>query len=268
MTYKYLSNLYIYPVKSMGEIALTSLELGRFGPRWDRRWMLVDESGQFITQRQLVGMAKIRIIAKEQGFELEVEGEASVALEPEDFAASESLRVRVWGDLVVGNTGPKWLDLWLSRVLERPCRLVFMPETAERQVDPEFASKPTLVGFADGFPLLLITQASLNDISRKVGYTLENVRFRPNIVVSGGSPWEEDDWRRIRIGQLEFVVAKPCSRCAIPTIDPQTLSKQPAVFKTLKQWRSGGDGNVYFGQNLIPVQQGTVRCGDRVEVLE
>ena len=134
-------------------------------------------------------------------------------------------------------------------------------------VDENYAKRPQTVSFADGFPLLLTTQASLADFNSHLTGSIEMVRFRPNLVVEGSLPWEEDGWRRIRVGETEFDVVKPCSRCAIPTINPITAQKEPEVFAMLKAYRTKGS-EVYFGQNLLPQNMGIIKIGDQVEVLE
>ena len=117
-------------------------------------------------------------------------------------------------------------------------------------MDPNYAKRDETVSFADGFPLLLTSQASLDFLNSKMSIAITQSRFRPNLVVEEAQPWQEDNWKRIRVGAMEFEVVKPCSRCVIPTIDPSSLKKQPEVFNTLKQYRSQG-GEVFFGQNLI-----------------
>ena len=158
---------------------------------------------------------------------------------------------------------------WLSAFIGRPCRLVQVPEARARQVDTGYAQPGDKVAFSDGFPLLLIGQASLDDLSARVGRPLEMLRFRPNLVIEGSAPYAEDGWKRIRIGELEFEVAKGCSRCILTTIDPQTgeRSADREPLSTLKTYRER-EGDVYFGQNLLPRGVGELRVGMPVEVLE
>jgi hypothetical protein len=141
-----------------------------------------------------------------------------------------------------------------------------MPEDSVRPVDPDYARSGDQVGFADGFPLLLITEASLQAFNTELGMAIGSGRFRPNIVVAGNAPYAEDEWRHLRIGSIEFDVVKPCSRCVIPSLDPLTAQRQPIVSKTLARTRRRGDA-VYFGQNLIHRGLGSIAVGDSVTVL-
>ncbi len=272
----YISQMYIHPVKSFGGIAVEQFEVDCFGPRWDRRWMVVDPQGKFITQRQCVEMAAIDVEFMEGRVVLTGAEGSTVAFTPEDFAAGESIEARVWRDQVQARLGPQWLEQWLTHELGRPCNLVFMPEQSQRKVDPNYAKRDETVSFADGFPLLLTSQASLDFLNSKMSIAITQSRFRPNLVVEAAQPWQEDNWKRIRVGAMEFEVVKPCSRCVIPTIDPSSLKKQPEVFNTLKQYRSQG-GEVFFGQNLIPIIPpghnpkaaiGEIHCSDKLVVLE
>mgnify|MGYP001828911861 CR=1 FL=1 len=136
-----------------------------------------------------------------------------------------------------------------------------------RRVDPAFSRATDQVGFADGFPFLLISQASLDDLNRRLAQPVAMLRFRPNLVVAGCEAFAEDGWRRIRVGELEFRVAKPCSRCIIPTIDPSTGQRGVEPLRTLNSYRRRGN-KVYFGQNLVHESAGRLAVGMPVEVLE
>jgi len=195
-----------------------------------------------------------------------VNGE-SLQFSAADFNAGEDVTVQVWRDLCVAKLGPDHAHAWLSRVLGRACRLVFMHDACRRSVDESYSGPGHTVSFADGFPLLLTQQASLDALNGYMSINIGMERFRPNLVVDGGLAWEEDQWRKLRIGSMLFDVVKPCSRCAIPTINPEDASKQPEVFKTLKQYRAR-EGEVYFGQNLVARGEGRLSVGDQVEVLE
>mgnify|MGYP003451898279 FL=1 len=264
-----LSALYRFPLKSGRGEVLEQARVDSLGLCGDRRWMVVDSSsGRFLTQRLLPAMTQL--VARWQGDDLALNApgmpELLVALPGTDTA----LRcVSVWSDnLSVPDAGDA-AARWLSDCLQRDCRLVQVPAQHARQVDPLYARPGEQVGFADGFPLLLIGQASLDDLSRRVGRPLEMLRFRPNLVVSGSSPYAEDSWRRIRIGELELRVVKGCSRCIMTTLDPATgersVDREP--LQTLKTFRER-DGEVYFGQNLIAEGCGELRLGMPVEVLE
>lgn len=232
--------------------------------------MVVDsQSGRFLTQRLLPQMTQL--LARWQGSEqllLAAPGmpDLQVALPDED---ADLRGVTIWRDsLRVPDAGEAAAD-WLSRFLGRACRLVQVPEARARQVDTAYAEVGERVAFADGFPLLLIGQASLDDLAQRVGRPLQMQRFRPNLVVEGAAPYAEDGWKRIRIGSLELRVVKGCSRCIMTTLDPQTgaRSADREPLATLQGYRER-DGEVYFGQNLIACGTGELALGQLVEVLE
>ena len=258
----HLSGLYRYPLKSAAGEALRETMLDALGVQGDRRWMVVDaESGRFLTQRLLAQMTQLQ--ARWLGsthLQLSAPGMADLQVAvPDDSALLRG--VTIWRDsLQVPDAGDQAAH-WLSQLLGRACRLV--------QVDTAYAEAGDKVAFADGFPLLLIGQASLDDLSARVGRPLPMLRFRPNLVVSGSEPYAEDSWKRIRIGELEFRVVKGCSRCIMTTLDPQTgeRSADREPLATLKTYRER-EGEVYFGQNLIACGEGQLRLDMPVQVLE
>lgn len=265
-----LSALYRYPIKSTAADVLSEARVRLQGLEGDRRWMLVDPvTGRFLTQRALPQMGRIRAHWREGGsLTLMVPG-----MEPLEVKVPEAdsvLReVTVWSDCLQAPDAGDEAALWLAAAIGRPCRLVHVPESRARQVDANYAQPDDRVGFADGFPLLLIGQSSLDDLCARVGRPLEMLRFRPNLVIEGSAPYAEDGWKRIRIGDLEFEVAKGCSRCILTTIDPQTgeRSADREPLTTLKTYRER-EGDVYFGQNLLPRGIGELRLGMPVEVLK
>ncbi|GGM27014.1 MOSC domain-containing protein [Pseudomonas asuensis] len=265
----HLSGLYRYPVKSTAPEPLERAFIDRLGVAGDRRWMVVDAStGRFLTQRLLPTMGQIVARwASDTCLLLNAPGmpELQVSVPP----ANEALQgVTLWRDTFqVPDAGEK-ANTWLSTFLARPCRLVYMPESRARQVDTAYAKPGDHVNFADGFPLLLIGQASLDDLARRVGMPLDMRRFRPNLVVNGSEAYAEDHWRHIRIGEVEFQVVKPCSRCVLITVDPVTSvrSQDREPLATLKTYREH-EGAVYFGQNLIQLSPGTVSVGMPIELL-
>ncbi len=258
-----VSSLSIYPVKSMAGIALSEMSVTAMGPQWDRRWMVVDPEGKFLTQRQLPEMCLIQCGLLDGRLRLSRTGLESLSL---DAVMGPQVLVTVWNDQVMAQDCGDEPAQWLSEVLGRPCRLVFMTEETRRLVDPDFAREQEVVGFADGFPFLIISEASLQNFNQHLAVPIEMKRFRPNIVVSGCEPFAEDDWKILRIGEMEFSVVKPCSRCVIPSIDPATGFKQVDVSKALAANRRR-DGAVYFGQNLLHRGLGKISVGDAVEVL-
>lgn len=261
-----INALTIYPVKSLAGVQLQSVHLDRFGLTGDRRWMVVNENQRFLSQRELAAMALITTELTESGLRLG-SGEQSL-LVPLPQANAPSLRVQVWEDSVVAlDAGSEAAD-WLSERLGRPCKLVYMTEDVHRYVDGLYAREGETVSFADGFPILLISQASLDDLNNRLDTPVPMNRFRPNLVVQGCEAFAEDNWRRIRIGSVEFTVAKPCSRCAVPSIDQATGTKDSEILQVLAGYRRGDDRQVYFGQNLVYSGGGELSVGDTLEILE
>lgn len=263
-----VSQLFLYPLKSARGISVDQYTLDARGPQWDRRWMLVDEAGKFLTQRQHPVMTQLSAHLEENELHLAAPGMPDLIV-PFFYwdMIKTSQPVMVWRDTVAAKIAENHVNQWFSQVLKVECRLAFMPEKTRRAVDPTYARQGEITGFADGFPLLLTAEASLEQFNAWLGDSVSMQRFRPNLVIAGCTPFAEDDWRRIRVGSVEFGVVKPCSRCAIPTLDPLTGERNSAVFSTLKKHRSR-EGDVFFGQNLIAKGKGVIRVGDRVELLE
>ena len=192
--------------------------------------------------------------------------ELAIPVQP---ASPDHLMVTVWKDQVKAVAPSEAADAWFSEWLDKPVRLVQMTDDIHRSVDPDYGRPGDEVSFADGFPLLLITTASLEDLNRRLAQPVPMRRFRPNLVIEGAEPYAEDTWTRLRIGEVEFEGVKNCSRCVFTTIDPETGTKSAdgEPLKTLGTYRLG-EGGIYFGQNLIPRSGGTLRVGDPVEILE
>lgn len=260
-----LSGITIYPLKSCAGVNLDSVTLDRFGPIGDRRWLVVDERGRFLSQRDQARMALVRVEQVQGGIRLSLDGNSIKAAMPGTDAPE--LRVSIWEDSVLALLADSSAAEWLSAQLGRPCRLVYMPDTCRRLVDGLYAREGETVSFADGFPLLLISQASLDDLNSRLDNPVSMNRFRPNLVVSGCDSFAEDGWRRIRIGDVEFDVAKPCSRCVIPSIDQATAHRDGQINRVLASYRRV-NGQVMFGQNLLYQCAGTLSLGDSVEVLD
>ncbi|GEN61428.1 MOSC domain-containing protein [Acetobacter nitrogenifigens] len=260
-----VSSLHIYPVKSLRGLSPTHVDMDPWGPRGDRRWVVVDVDGVFITQRTNAAMARISVTPTPDGLTLQRDGDASLAASRPSGGAT---RVRVWRSDVTGNDAGDEAAAWLEAALGRPSRLVYMdaPESAR---PGEHDGQEFHVSFADGFPGLLCTEASLDDLNARLDRAVPMTRFRPNVVVEGASAWAEDEWTRIRIGQVELALVKPCSRCIVTTIDQESGSivvpGQP--LKTLAGFRRTPEG-IMFGQNFLVEKTGTIRKGDTVEILE
>jgi len=265
----HLSSLYRFPLKSAAGESLQRCASDSLGLLGDRRWMVVAAgTGRFLTQRVLPRMTLLQ--AHWQGdtaLKLAAPGMPELLVRVPD---DKTMRcVQVWSANPVVPDAGETAAAWLSDFLGQACRLVYLPEDDGIQVDLDYARLGERTAFSDGFPFLLIGQASLDDLARRVGRPLEMLRFRPNLVVSGAEPYAEDGWKRIRIGQLTFRVVKPCSRCVIPTLDPATGERAPdrEPLNTLLSYRKG-PGGVFFGQNLIAEGRGELEVGMPVERLE
>ncbi|MCU1758298.1 MOSC domain-containing protein [Pseudomonas sp. 14P_8.1_Bac3] len=265
-----LSALYRFPLKSCKAEPLQQISLDKLGLDGDRRWMLVDEaSGRFLTQRVVGKMSQLSALWNARGG-LTLSGPGQSAIEVAMPASSADLRgVTIFSDsLRVPDAGDE-AGAWVSEFIGKPTRLVHIPLDRARTTQAGYGKDDDKVAFADGFPLLLIGQASLEDLSHKVGRSLEMLRFRPNLVIEGSEAYAEDGWKRIRIGDVEFRVVKPCSRCILTTIDPQTglRSEDREPLATLQKYRAREDGAM-FGQNLVNDGNGRLEVGMPVTVLE
>jgi uncharacterized protein len=284
-----VSALWVYPVKSCRGIAIERSAVEARGLRNDRRWMIVDGEGTFVTQRTEPRLALVEVGFDREGAlvlrapgasEVRVANVTSVA-DATSVTASASVddteaprptrRVTVWRDTVdavdCGPEAARWLTAWLGS----EAFLVHMPDDVRRQVKPDYAKASDIVSFADGFPLLVASTSSLDDLNARMGTPLPMNRFRPNIVVTGFAPWAEDGWRRLRVGDVEVRVVKPCARCTITTTDQETGERASAEpLRTLATFRRDGS-DVLFAQNAIPDVTGEpaqIAVGDRVVVLE
>jgi uncharacterized protein YcbX len=262
----HLSALYRYPLKSARAEPLSRSSLDLLGLSGDRRWMLVDDKGRFLTQRALPGMSQLSALYGPCG-ELQLAAPGHSPLTVEQPSGEAPLRgIMLWGDtLQVPDAGEEAAE-WASTFIGKSARLVYVPDECSRYVPGDEGDR---VGFADGFPLLLIGEASLADLVARVGRPLEMLRFRPNLVIEGSEAFAEDGWKRIRIGNVDFRVLKPCARCILTTIDPQTgeRSADREPLATLQQYRRQ-DGHAMFGQNLVNDGPGVIELGMPVIRLE
>jgi len=258
-----LSELSIYPVKSCGKISLEQAKLSSFGLEFDRRWMLVDEQGMMLTQRKHARMCLIQSQLSNGELTVNAPGMASLIIQ----ASDKKTKATVWEDTCSAFDCGDAASHWFSTFLNTPARLVYFPDDELRQVDLDYAKPGDITAFSDGFPYLLISQASLDDLNSRLQTPVEMTRFRPNLVVTGSEAFAEDQWKRIRIGDIEFSLVKPCSRCTIPSINPATAEKTAEPVKTLASYRLR-ENKIFFGQNIIANSNGMVEVGTPVEVLE
>ena len=287
----HISEINIYPIKSLKGIPLDSALVEERGLQYDRRWMLTDTENRFLTQREFPSMATIAVRVENGELRVESEGQGamSIPFEPE---IENRKPVTIWKSVCDGLLYDRDVNEWFSDAIGTKCQLVYMPDDSRRRVNPLFNKHDDVVSFADGYPLMLLSEASLDDLNYRIDRNenadegvrvpLPMKRFRPNLVVSGSDPFAEDNWQRIRVGEAIFRSTKPCERCVITTIDPSTgefAGKEP--LRTLASFRKARDvmpdlyatfgvdpNGVLFGQNLIAESIGaTIQVGDQVEVI-
>ena len=261
-----LTAIHLYPVKSLSGLDLTHAKLDSFGLEHDRRWMVVDPEGRFLSQRSLPRMALIQVAVDDQGISLSAPGISPLRVS-KPSERDPRVSVEVWRDRCEATPAGEPADAWLSQFLGVDCKLVHMADDVRRQVDQRYAKPEHHTSFADGFPLLLISEASLEELNSRLHEPVTMKRFRPNLVVTGCSPYEEDQWSSIKIGSMVLQLVKPCSRCAITTVDPLTGIRGREPLVTLARYRQRGN-QVYFGQNLLHQHPGELRVGMPVEILE
>ena len=264
-----LSEINIYPVKSLSGISLEKSVVEERGLQFDRRWMLVDAKNQFITQREFPKMATIGVEVLENSLRVLIDGaEKLIPLMPE---TGEIASVKVWSSRCRAEVYDDDVNGWFGDVLQTDCRLVIMPMETRRTVNPFYAVRKykDVVSFADGYPFLLIGENSLDDLNSRLETPLPMNRFRPNFVVKDSEAFAEDNWKKIKIGETVFHVVKPCARCVITTLDQQTgFSGGKEPLKTLAAFRLKRQ-KILFGQNLIAENFGQeVNSGDKIEIIE
>ena len=264
----HLAEIHIFPVKALAGSSVAAADCEPCGLQHDRRWMVVDHTNRFLTQRVLPRMAVIAAHATAERLHLSTPGQAPVDIAlPDPAVAPEP--VVVWRDTVLAAPAGAAANAWISAMLGQPCRLVHLRDAGARVSSSAFARPGETVSFADGFPVLLTSAGSLADLNARLAVPVPMSRFRGNLVVEGAAAWAEDRWRLIRIGGAVFRVAKPCDRCLVTTIDQATGERPQRMepLRTLGQFRQEERG-IMFGQNLVPVVLGRVSVGDAVEVLE
>lgn len=258
-----VSALFVYPVKSCRGVALATATIEARGVALDRRWMIVDPEGEFITQRAEPRLALVSVAVGADALTLSAAGRDPLALARSPDPTGPRRRVRVWRDAVdaldCGPAAARWITDWLGR----PTSLVFMPDDVRRPVDPKYATAGDIVGFADGYPLLLVSTATLEDLNGRLDAPMPMNRFRPNVVVTGCEPGAEDGWRQVRMGTVSVRVVKPCSRCVVTTTDQDSAARGVEPLRTLATFRKRGS-EVHFAQNCIPDGVGIVSVGDVV----
>ena len=266
-----LSEIWIYPVKSLGGISLSTAQVTHRGLEHDRRWMLVDEQGVFLSQRTTpeLSLFKTEIVSNHliiSHAEKAIDA-IKISLETTKKGPKDCIKVVVWDDIIEAYEVDAAFSNWFSVILKQAVRLVYMPDQSHRQVEAQFAiTTNDINSFSDGFPFLIIGQSSLEDLNSRLKEAIPMKRFRPNFVFTGGEKYEEETWSEFTIGNLSFHGVKPCGRCVMITVDPDqgiVAGKEPLL--TLSKYKRAGN-NVIFGQNLIASAEGVVQVNDVILV--
>ncbi len=266
-----VTGLFLYPVKSLGAVAVREAHVGDLGLEGDRRWMLVDADGRFLTQREHPALALGRVAVGAGGaLTLAAPGLPPLDVAP-PAAAAPRVRVRVFTDVVEAAPAAAAAHAWASAWLGAPTRLVHMPADVRRAVDPRYAGPDDRTAFTDGYPVLVASQPSLDDLNARLAAAgtapVGMERFRPNVVVDADAgeplaPYAEDDWRTLRLGdEVRLAVVKPCARCAVTTVDQHSAARGTEPLRTLAGYRRVGT-KVLFAQNAVVRATGPLRVGD------
>jgi uncharacterized protein len=257
----FISALYVYPVKACRGVRLASSRVVARGFEHDRRYMIVDAAGRFISQREVPELSLVSTAFARGGIVLSRDGHSDFLL-PLSISDGPNRDFSLWSDCGSALEHPA-ASSWMSAVLERPASVVYMPDTHRRPVNPARARPSDVVNFADAYPFLAISEASLADLNSRLETPVGMERFRPNIVVSGIAAYGEDLWQTVRLGALGFRAPKRCDRCSVTTVDPANGVRGKEPLRTLAKYRLE-DGKVWFGMNLIHDQEGVLSVGDRV----
>ena len=255
-----LTQIWIYPIKSLGGISLSSAQVMGKGLQYDRRWMLIDENGVAMTQRVFPKMALFKLSIQDHQMAIAY-GHEILKVDLKNRPTAGTMPGKVWDDTVSAFEVNPTYSQWFSKLLDKPCKFVHFPEENPRPVNPKYKVNDENVGLADAYPFLIIGQSSLDDLNSRLAEPVPMNRFRPNFVFTGGVPFEEDSWRHFTIGANRFVGVKLCDRCVLTTVNQETAVKGTEPLKTLSSYRRR-DNKVYFGQNLVALDFRTVSVND------
>jgi uncharacterized protein len=262
-----VSQLFIYPIKSLGGIAKQAVEITSTGFKHDRRLMLVDENNMFLTQRVHPQMALLQTGENAEGiFVFHKQHPLQSILLPFAAGYKKKLSVTVWDDVCEALEADEDINSWFSDMLHISCKLVYMPDSTKRLVDKTYAGNNEITSFSDGYPILMIGQASLDTLNQKLIAPLPMNRFRPNIVFTGGHAHIEDEMAAFTIDTINFLGVKPCARCVMTTIDQQTAAGGKEPLKTLTGYRMKNN-KIYFGQNVLQQQNGFIKITDEIKII-
>jgi len=260
-----LSEIFIYPIKSLGGISVDSAVAEERGLKYDRRYLLVDENGMFITQRDFPQLALLKLSFTDNGFQVLSTKDGSGTAIPFQSDSKEIISVTIWDDVCNAVHVSKDLDNWFSEAINKKCSLVYMPDKEKRIVEKKYINEEHIVSFADAYPYLIIGQSSLDDLNERLDNPIPMNRFRTNFVFTGGKPYEEDNWKDFKIGDLKFKAVKPCARCIITTTNQETAERGVEPLKTFSEYRKVNN-KIMFGMNVVCNQNGTVSVNQKIEL--
>lgn len=252
----------------MGGIRMDKSYVRKAGLEHDRRWMLVDPDGNFISQRTVPKMALLSVEWSKGGFLIKDKTQPKDSY-PLPLITQSKLtkKVRIWDDNLNAFQVDPSISEWIQQKLQIPCELVHMPESLTRPIERKYAISNESVSFADAMPYLLISEASLDDLNSRLTNPVTMDRFRPNLVVSGTEPFEEDEWDMIQVGTVRLKIVKPCARCIMTTIAQETGKSGKEPLATLSTFRKEGN-KIHFGQNLIPLNEGSIKKNEKVKIIQ
>lgn len=263
-----VSQLYIYPIKSLAGVAVSSAIITDRGFQYDRRWMLIDDNNRFLSQREISEMALLQVEVLDTGLKVFHKNN------PANFinicfipSGNEKKTVNIWDVFCQAQLVSGEADKWFSQILNTSCRLVYMAENTVVKIDERYAINNDLTSFSDGYPILMLSEASLNNLNSKMTEPLPMNRFRPNLVFTGGDAFIEDGMKEFVINGLTFFGVKPSSRCVVTTIDQNTAAKNKEPLKTLATFRSKNN-KIYFGENVIAAGMGEINSGDTITIVK
>jgi uncharacterized protein YcbX len=261
-----ISEIYIYPIKSLGGISLQKAEVTDRGFKHDRRWLLVDANNRFLTQREHANMALLKVSLADDGLLVTYKVDESKTLIPFKPIKQELITVTIWDDICTAQLVSDETDNWFSKKLGITCSLVYMPDDTHRYTDPRYTDNDQITSFSDAYPFMMIGQASLDELNGRLPEPLPMNRFRPNIVFTGGEAYREDTIDEFTINDINFQGVKLCARCIMTTIDQTNATKGKDPLKTLATYRSKNN-KIYFGQNVVHSGEGVIAVGDELNVL-
>jgi uncharacterized protein len=260
-----ITQLFIYPIKSLGGISLKESEVTLCGLNYDRRWMLVDADGKFLTQRTDAGMALFTTAFTNKGISVTFEQDTIVI--PFNVETQNVLQVQIWDNQTTAIEVSETMSSWFSKNLNLHCKLVYLPDNALVQVDMRYAENGDVTSLSDGYPSLFVSEQSLTNLNEKLETPIGFDRFRPNVVFEGNYPHHEDDLTDFKINGIPFKGAKKCARCVVTTINQTngTAGKEP--LKTLSTYRTQNN-KIYFGMNVLHKGTGKIQVGDFINIAQ